>query len=641
MPRLGTWTAVLFAALAAARPGGAAEMPAYKETPYFAKRIVAGKLPPIAQRIPAQPSVVDLSGAGLGLGRQGGEMRLLGGRKQDVRQMVVYGYARLVGYDRDYRFRPDILARLEVDEGRIFTLHLRPGHRWSDGHPFTTEDFRYFWEDVATSDDLVNENVPISMLLDGQRPRFEVLSTTAVRFTWAKPNPFFLPSLAAASPSFIYRPAHYLKNFHARHADTARLSAMVKSAKRRNWMELHYVKSRQYKNINPSLPSLQPWVLKTAPPAKRFTFERNPYYHRVDKAGWQLPYIDVVKMAITSGKLIILKTQTGESDLQSRGLNFNNYTVLKQAEKESGYQARLWQTAKGARWALFPNLNSSDPAWRKLFRDVRFRRALSMATDRHEINQVLFYGLALEANNTMLPKSALYKKEYAKRWTRFDPAKAGAILDELGLKKRNSRGIRLLPDGRPMRITVAFATEESEPADLLALIADSWRKVGIELFSKPLQRQVMRNRIFSGLVQMSMWFGLENGIAGPETSPEELAPTSQQQLQWPKWGQYFETGGKAGEPIALAPAKRLFALNDQWKREVGRSAKERIWHEMLALYTDQMFSIGLVAGVPQVVVVSRRLRNVPRKAIYNWDPGAHFGIYRPDTFWFDKPGKAE
>jgi peptide/nickel transport system substrate-binding protein len=341
---------------------------------------------------------------------------------------------------------------------------------------------------------------------------------------------------------------------------------------------------------------------------------------------------------VTSPKLILLKTESGETDLQSRGLNFNNYTVLKRAERGSGYSTRLWRTAKGARWALYPNLNVSDPTWRRLFRDARFRRALSLAVNRHEINQVLYYGLALEANNTVLPESPLHRPEYGKKWAGFDLARADRLLDDMGFTRRSSRGTRLLSDGRPMRITVAFTTEESEPADLLQLIRDSWAKIGVELFSKPMQRQVMRNRIFSGLVQMAMWFGLENGIPMPETTPKALAPTSQQQLQWPKWGQHFETGGKAGERVDLAPAKRLLEHNDAWRRAGSADAQARIWHQMLALHADQVFTIGLVARVPQVVVVSRRLMNVPEKGIYNWDPGAHFGIHRPDLFWFKAPG---
>ena len=55
---------------------------------------------------------------------------------------------------------------------------------------------------------------------------------------------------------------------------------------------------------------------------------------------------------------------------------------------------------------------------------------------------------------------------------------------------------------------------------------------------------------------------------------------------------------------------------------------------MLAIRADQMFTIGTVRGVPQPVVVSNRLRNVPEEAIYNWDPGAFFGVYHPDSFWF-------
>ena len=56
---------------------------------------------------------------------------------------------------------------------------------------------------------------------------------------------------------------------------------------------------------------------------------------------------------------------------------------------------------------------------------------------------------------------------------------------------------------------------------------------------------------------------------------------------------------------------------------------------MLEIRADNVFTIGIVSGVPQPVVVDDRLRNVPEKGIYNWDPGAHFGIYRPDTFWFE------
>ena len=57
---------------------------------------------------------------------------------------------------------------------------------------------------------------------------------------------------------------------------------------------------------------------------------------------------------------------------------------------------------------------------------------------------------------------------------------------------------------------------------------------------------------------------------------------------------------------------------------------------MLDIFSDEMFTIGLVAAIKQPVVVNRSLRNVPEHGVYNWEPGAHFGIYSPDTFWFEQ-----
>ena len=607
----------------------------FLETPMFEAAVAAGKLPPVKKRLPEEPFLLKTGQQGFQPGKHGGSLRLLMGRKKDTRQLVVYGYARLVGYDKNFNFVPDILKKFEVKHGRIFTLHLRKGHRWSDGHPFTSEDFRYYFEDVATNKKIANESLPQVMLVEGKPPLFEVLDKHTVRYTWHKPNPFILPRLAGARPIYLYRPAHYLKKFHIKYTPLRTLEVLVKKAKKRNWVALHYIVGQQYKNVNPELPSLQPWVLVTKPPAKRFNFLRNPYYHRVDMNGRQLPYINDVKVNVTSSKLIPIKAGAGETDLQSRGLNFTNYTLLKKSEKKFGYSTKLWRTAKGARWAIYPNLNFRDMEWRKLFRNVNFRRALSIAIDRHEINQVFYYGLARETNNSVLRESPLFDEKFANRWSQFDLNTANQMLDDLGLVKRNSKGFRLLPNGQPMELTVVFSTEEDEPSDILELVSDTWRKIGIKVFSKPLHREVMRNRIFSGNVQMSIWSGLENGIPNASSSPAELAPTSQQQLQWPMWGQYLETGGKSGQAIDMEAPQKLFELKDAWGEARSEGDRIKIWHEMLDTYTSNVFSIGIIASVPQVVLVNSSLQNVPDKAIYNWDPGAHFGIYRPCTFWFD------
>jgi peptide/nickel transport system substrate-binding protein len=190
---------------------------AVEEPPYFKADIEAGKLPPVLKRLPQTPLVVDVTRSDWEIGRYGGDLRTLLAKDRDIRMMVVYGYARLVGYDESLNLVPDILERVDNIDSRVFTLHLRPGHKWSDGHPFTSADFRYFWDDVANNPDLSPFGLPPVLKVRDKGPKFEVLSDTAVRFTWDEPNPQFLPALAAPSPLYIYRPGHYLRQFHAKY----------------------------------------------------------------------------------------------------------------------------------------------------------------------------------------------------------------------------------------------------------------------------------------------------------------------------------------------------------------------------------------------------------------------------------------
>ena len=605
------------------------------ETPALAARVQAGELPPVAARLPDSPRVLDLDAHGRTPGRHGGDLHMLMSRGKDVRLMVVYGYSRLLVYDRGYDLVPDILDSFEVEEGRIFTLRLRAGHRWSDGHPFTVEDFRYWWEDVAHNEELTPFGLEHALIAGGGEPEFEILDPLTVRYTWAEPNPYFLPALAGPLPLQVFAPAHYMKQFHADYRDADELAALVEEYGQRNWAALHNRLDEPYRNTNPERPSLQPWVNTTSQPAQRFVFERNPFFHRTDGHGRQLPYVDRVIMDIADAKLIPAKTGAGESDLQARYLHFGDYAFLKQSSKRTGHEVHLWRTAKGADIALFPNMNTYDEAWQALFRDLRFRRALSLAINRHEVNQVLYYGLAREGNNTLAPESPLYREEYRTRWATFDLARANALLDELGLTERDDRGVRLLPDGRPMVLVVETAGEDTEQTDVLELIHDSWLDAGIKLFSKPMQREVFRNRVFSGSTLVGVWGGLENALATNETSPQEIAPSSQQQLQWPMWGAYYESAGETGEEPALPEVQELAALLADWRGAADAAGRRAIWHRMLEIWADQVFTIGLVAGVRQPVVVRHGLRNVPEEGIYNWEPGSHLGIYQPDAFWFE------
>ncbi len=598
----------------------------------LAAAVAAGQIVPVHARLPLVPALY-VPPPGREIGRSGGDLNTLVGRPKDTRLLAVYGYARLVAHNEQFELKADILEKVEVEDGRIFTLHLRPGHRWSNGHPFTTEDFRYFWEDVANNPELSPGGPPRILLVDGKPARFEVLGEHVVRYSWDAPNPYFLPALAAATPLFIYRPAHYLKQFHAAYGDAEEIARRVKEGGLRSWASLHIRLGNLYKFNNPDLPTLQPWMLVTTPPAKRFVAARNPYYHRVDANGMQLPYLDNFILNVTGAALIPAKTGSGESDLQARGVHFSDYTFLRSNDQGNDFFVNLWDTVRASQLALYPNLNVNDPVWRALLRDVRFRRALSLGIDREEINQVVYFGLGSPGNQSVLPSSPLHRPEYRAAWAGYDPEEANRLLDELGLTRDGRSGTRRLPDGRPLEIVVETAGENTEETDVLELISDSWQRIGVKLFSKPSARDVLRNRIFAGDTVMAMWFGLENAVPTPATSPEEFAPVKQHSYQWPKWGQYHETSANAGEPVDLPQAQRLIELHEDWRLATRRAQREAVWHEILAINAEEVFTIGLVARVPQPVVVRKKLRNVPTKAIFNWSPGAQFGVYRPESFW--------
>ena len=607
----------------------------YSESPLLSKMVKNGKLPPVESRLPQTPRVIDFASRNLEIGKFGGTLKMLMARAKDARQMTVYGYARLLIYKpKTFEFQPDILQSFDVIQGKKFIFNLRPGHKWSDGHPFTAEDFRYWWEDVANNPKLSPVGPPKVMKVDGKLPQFRILNNLSIQYEWEKPNPDFLAALAGASPLYIYRPAHYMRQFHENFTANSELQKLVTTAKQRNWAALHNKMDNLYRNDNIDLPVLQPWVCISKSSSNRLRFKRNPFFHRIDPKGQQLPYIDEFIFGIASNKLISAKTGTGEVDLQARYLRFDDYTFLKKGEDRSPYSTRLWTTAKGSHLALFPNLNHKNKVLRSIMQDVRFRRALSMAVNRYEINQVIYYGLAIEGNNTVLPESPLYKPYYRSKWAQLNLKSANQLLDDMGLIKRDSRGIRLLPDGNPLNLIIETAGESTEQTDILELIHDSWLKIGIKIYSKPSQRNVFRNRIFSGETAISIWSGIENGLASANSSPAEFAPTTQQLLQWPKWGQHFETGGKAGQIPNDPFAMELLKLYRDWRAEPVFAKRKDIWEKVLDIHTEQVYSIGLIAGVLQPVVVSNNLKNVPIKGIYNWNPGAHFGIYSPDTFWF-------
>ena len=624
------------ASCTAMRSTFAQESPAEPEM--LADRVRSGKLPPMRERLPQTPRVVPLNGPGSAPGRYGGKIRMLIASQRDIRYMPVYSYSRLVGYDRKLNFQPDILLKFDIEDERVFTFHLRPGHRWSDGTPLTAEDFRYVWEDMFHNRELHGGGIPSVLVVNGKEPRFEVLDPMTIRYSWDDPNPEFLGELASPVATRMMQPSAYMKQFHPKYQTPERIAELIKQQKVEDWVALHQKMSRSARPENPDLPTLDAWRNTITPPSGYFVFERNPYFHRVDENGLQLPYVDVVTMSVGSGDLISAKTASGESDLQLNNINFTDYTFLKSAEPHGEIKVDLWKRTEGSRVALIPNLNCTDLAWRRAFWDVRVRRALSLAINRDEINKAVFFGLGQPSSNSVLPDSPLFKQRYRDAWADFNPDKANELLDDAGLLRKRKRGLRHLPDGRECSIIVETTAENSFDTDVLELVTDYFRDIGFHIYTHVSHRELFRQRIINGNTLLALWWGIDNGVPTADMSPRELAPTSNDQVQWPLWGLHELSGGGEGRPAEMPEAQALLDLFHHWRRSSSFADRERIWHEMLEMFTQQVFTIGIVNSVLQPVVKNTRLQNLPDKGLYGFDPLSYLGVYMPDTFWFkEKP----
>ena len=593
-------------------------------------------LPPVEERLPKNPRVVNLGASGKLPGIHGGTIRMLIGGQRDIRYMPMISYARLVGYNEKLELQADLVESFEVKDERVFTFRLREGHRWSDGSEFTSEDFRYVWEDMFHNKKLHKGGIPSNLKINGKGPRFEVIDRLTVRYSWEDPNPDFLTDLASPSPLRIMQPADYLKQFHASYQSKDKLDAFIAKERVEDWVALHQRMSRTVRPENPDLPTLDAWRNRTAPPAGRFVFERNPYYHRVDENGRQLPYVDRVLLDVSSSDLIAAKTGTGEADLQFTNLDFADYTFLKNAEERYPITVDLWKRIQGSRVCLIPNLNCKDNVWRNVWRDVRVRRALSLAINRREINKAVFFGLAQESADTVLPASPLYQERYRTAWAEFDPARANQLLDEAGLDKRDSDGLRLLPDGRSAKVIVESMGENSVEGDVLELIRDYWLEIGFRIFVRTSQRELVRRRVKGGDTIMTVGQGIDNGVPTADMSPKEFAPTTDDQLQWPLWGLHAMSGGSDGTQPDIPEVIALYELLLAWRTSETAAERKAIWHQMLSICSDQVFTIGTVNSTLQPLVRARQLRNLPSDGLYGFDPMSYLGVYMPDTFWYDR-----
>jgi peptide/nickel transport system substrate-binding protein len=633
-------------ALGIGLPGGSvfapalAQMSKYHEAPMLADLVRAGKLPPVDQRLPEDPLVVDTVE---GIGRYGGVWHrgFLG--PSDFNNVHRIMYDALVRYSPDgTKVEPKYASSVTPSEDfTTWTVKLRKGAKWSDGSPFGADDIMFWYTDVLLNKDLTPA-LPVWMKNhDGSPVTLERVDDITVRWVYKEPNTTFPMELANKDSGdrqyACFLPAHYLQQFHAKYTDRAKLDQMVAAARFKTWGELFA--ARAHPPENPERPVMAAWMGATRISDQLYVLRRNPYYIGVDRAGNQLPYIDTIQFKFfANAQSLNLAAIAGQLDEQERHIILGNYPVLKEHEKDGKYRVILWQGFGGADADVtFNETYTKDADLGALFRNRDFRIAMSYAINRNQIKESAFLGLGEARQPVAAPWSPYYPgNAYARKYTEYLPNEANRLLDQLGLDKKDADGFRLFPGGtRRVTVEISVVPVFGPWPDVAQLIAKDWERVGIKTIVQVRERSLHFQLRQSNDLQAEIWN--EDTAGFPFTGTPKYDPRTiiyGNITTGPLWKPWFDTGGKEGmEPPA--PVKRLVELIDKAKT-VAPKEQARIAQEIFKIWVDNVFEIGTIGLTPMdqgVAVVNLRMHNVPAKLGKDW-PLRTPGNARTEQFYY-------
>lgn len=586
----------------------------FNEAPALAAMVAAGDLPPLEERLPLRDDILVVQPREQ-IGSYGGEITFNATNPTSLGNTGFTAWDQhLAAFTTNWEIVLPQIAKSIVlaDDLLSATVTLRRGMKWSDGAPVSTDDIMFWYENVMLHPEL--PNLPNQLMPGGEPVTIEKIDDITVRFSFAGPNPAFLLSVARFSSGFPLAPRHYLEKWHADFNEDA--GALAADEGFDSWIDaflFHYNGQTGQDDFDTNLPVLKPWKLASVDEFGNKFYERNPYYYKVDTEGNQLPYIDgQVRLLVGEPEVVKLKVQAGEIDYGFYNLQVADLPVLKAGEASGGYTTILWPAAQGAMTKYQLNLTTNDPVLREIFNDIRFRQALSLAVNREEINETLFFGLAVARQWGVESSSPFYEDWMGEYFAAYDPDQANALLDEMGLT-RGADGVRVRPDGQPLSIVLWDAINR---APLTELMAEYWEDVGVDININPSTREAFQAAVLSNEVQASVWFAdvvAEKDMYqrpiwfrppyGLDTNPVGGG------LAWRQW---WVSGGAEGEEPSDPYFTEQMELVDRWQlTELGSPEYIELGRQIVARTVEKMFHIGTVGEAPEVFIRANRLVNFP------------------------------
>ena len=440
----------------------------FSESPMLKEMVAAGKIPPVEYRLPEQPFVV---GPGVYLteenlpdwkpGKYGGTLR-------SVSVYPDWNADVFVALNEPFLMAPkigdqgivcNVCQEFKVSEdNQVFTFILRKGLKWSDGQPVTTEDVRFAWEEIRNNKALYPDGPEIAFRAgyspEGSLARFDFIDDYTFKVSFDAPYGGFLRALAIewwVGYTILLEPAHYLKQFT-------------------NIADMRCQNSDMTNPRCAGYPALNPWIGKSSSSSNLASWERNPYYFKVDTLGQQLPYIDTItSQVVSSPEMITQKVIQGEVDFLRESAGLVNLTLFQENEAKGGFRVQMLDMHCDPT-GLFIFQTYADPNWQQLAQDLRFRQAVSLAINRQEIIDTVYAGYA-----------SLPLQTVGEEYSQFDVARANALLDEIGLTQKDAEGYRQYADGKIAQILLEYIEASPDIAPVSSLTAQYLKAIGLKV----------------------------------------------------------------------------------------------------------------------------------------------------------------
>lgn len=617
----------------------------YSESPMLAERVAAGALPPVAERLPANPRVVDLPWSQVGT--YGGDFRdPFVGDSFWSSQMVFWTFWKgLVNWNETYSdWVPNIAESVEVGEdATTYTFHIREGIKWSDGVPFTSDDVLFAINDIMGNEELNSGTFPAGWLKPGESaPVAEKIDDLTFTIKFDVPYGMFLLNMAGwPGWELVTAPKHYLQQFHIDYNPDGIDELIAQTEGAEDWVSLFVAHSAVGPGTDPAIisrdvnyPTMFPWIY-TQPmgTGTQFVAERNPYYYWVDEAGNQLPYIDrIVGSAYQDDQTTLVDVLAGQFDTMANTTDEQRPLFF---ENEATSGLKVYPTKSEGGGTVSVNFNMTHPELGAIFSQKDFRVGVSYAINREEIIDIVYFGQGYPRQISPNEDSPLYNEQLSNQYLEYNVELANTTLDAV-LPDKDADGWRINP-ATGEKLTVVLTVQTGDYGlrftDVGELLKQYLADVGIDVVVDVVANEVWTERRNDNSMEATIFTGEGGYGITAITDPRYFVPVHGQSIWGNGWNLWYL---EPNNPSLVEPPQEIkdhIALYESVLQAPTSEQRLELMKQVLQTAADNFWVIGISSASDSYRPLSARLGNVPESWVNGWNPGGP-AIAFPEQWYF-------